>query len=84
MPVFCHGQLYVALSYVTDVAKLTVPLLEDQDKTANIGYPEVLEAVVRPPVRLPVQPPVQQPVVTQGELKAFTLDMEKRDRRVGF
>lgn len=44
--VFCHGQLYVALSRVTDVAKMTVLLSEQSErKTENIVYPEVLEVV---------------------------------------
>ena len=46
LPVFCHGQLYVALSQVTNVSKITVLLLgESEDKTENIVYPEELEVV---------------------------------------
>lgn len=47
--VFCHGQLYVALSRVNDVSKMTVLLSEESEgKTVNIVYPEVLEAVIHP------------------------------------
>jgi ATP-dependent exoDNAse (exonuclease V) alpha subunit len=42
-PAFSHGQLYVALSRVTDVRNLTVLLPENETKTVNIVYPEVLE-----------------------------------------
>jgi hypothetical protein len=42
-PAFSHGQLYVALSQVTDVCNLTVLLPESQSTTTNIVYPEVLE-----------------------------------------
>ena len=49
LPVFCQGQLYVALSRVTDVSRMTVLLSEQSEgKTENIVYPrvpEVLEAV---------------------------------------
>ena len=57
IPVFCHGQLYVALSRVTDVAKMTVLLPEGSDKTKNIVYPEVLSSVdlARTAERGPVQ-----------------------------
>ena len=45
-PVSCHGQLYVALSWVTGVSRMTV-LLSEQigGKTESIVCPEVLEAV---------------------------------------
>jgi hypothetical protein len=43
LPVFTHGQLYVALSRATDVAKLDVLLPEQGDtRVENIVYPEVL------------------------------------------
>ena len=46
LPVFCHGQLYVALSRVTDVSRMIVLLSEENEgKTLNIVYPEVLEVV---------------------------------------
>ena len=41
-PVFSHGQLYVALSRVTDVTKLILLLPRGSRKTDNIVYPEVL------------------------------------------
>jgi hypothetical protein len=40
---FSHGQLYVALSRVTDVRKLTVLLPENRKTTHNIVFPEVLK-----------------------------------------
>ena len=44
VPMFSHGQLYVALSYMTDVSNLTILLPEQaQGKTTNIMYPKVLE-----------------------------------------
>ena len=46
-PVFTHGQLYVALSRVTDVGRLKVLLPEENGrKTINEVYEEVL---LRPP-----------------------------------
>lgn len=43
IPAFTHGQLYVALSRVTDVSRLCVLLLDQGDRTtANVLYPEVL------------------------------------------
>jgi PIF1-like helicase/Helicase len=42
-PVFCHGQLYVALSRTTSSQKLLILLPTSTDtKTTNIVYPEVL------------------------------------------
>lgn len=46
LPLFCHGHLYVALSRVTDVSRMTVLLSEQSGgKTENVVYPEVLDAV---------------------------------------
>jgi ATP-dependent exoDNAse (exonuclease V) alpha subunit len=43
LPVLTYGQLYVALSRVTDVDKLDVLLPEQSDtRVENIVYPEVL------------------------------------------
>lgn len=50
LPVFCHGQLYVALSRMTDVANMTILSPEGTDKTTNIVYPEVLGSVGMGPV----------------------------------
>ena len=42
-PVFTHGQLYVALSRVTDVGRLKVLLPEENGRrTMNVVYDEVL------------------------------------------
>ena len=42
-PVFCHGQLYVALSRATSSQRLLILLPQSTDtKTTNIVYPEVL------------------------------------------
>lgn len=46
LPVFCHGQLYVALWWVIDVFRMIVLLSEQSGgNTKNIVYPEVLEVV---------------------------------------
>ena len=44
IPVFSHGQFYVAMSRVTDIDRLTVLLPEGDrsGKVANIVWPEVL------------------------------------------
>ena len=40
---FSHGQLYVTLSRVTDVSKLSVLLKQEEDqRVKNVVYPEVL------------------------------------------
>jgi hypothetical protein len=42
-PVFCHGQLYVALSRATSSKKVHILLPDPTDtKTSNVVYPEVL------------------------------------------
>lgn len=43
-PAFSHGQMYVALSRVTDVSKLTV--LSERRSVKNIVYKEVIRAMV--------------------------------------
>ena len=44
-PVFCHGQLYVALSRATSSKKVLILLPDSHPpstKTINVVYPEVL------------------------------------------
>jgi hypothetical protein len=44
--VFTHGQLYVALSSTTRVARMKILMKPDAQKvTQNIAYPEVLLAL---------------------------------------
>lgn len=73
VPMFCHGQLYVALSRVTNVANMTVLLSKDQYQTTNIMYPKVLKEVIRP-VTWPVPPPLQP---RNAELNIFVQELEK-------
>lgn len=57
VPMFYHGQLYVALLRVTNVANITILLSKNQYQMTNIVYPEVLKKVVRPvswPITLPL------------------------------
>lgn len=42
VPPFTHGQLYIALSRVTDVTRLRVLLPEYTTKVDNIVYPDIL------------------------------------------
>jgi ATP-dependent DNA helicase PIF1 len=46
-PVFCHGQLYVALSRAVDVNSVSVLIKESNvdEVTENVVYPEVLQAL---------------------------------------
>lgn len=40
--VFTHGQLYIALSCVTTLERITILMAENSDgKTNNVVYPEV-------------------------------------------
>ena len=41
-PVFCHGQLYVALSRATSSDNVHILLPNFTTKTPNVVYPEVL------------------------------------------
>jgi len=44
IPVFTHGQFYVAMSQVTDVGRLAIllPVDEQSNKVQNVVYPEAL------------------------------------------
>ena len=56
VPVFSHGQLYVALSCATNSRNVKILLPEDQEdsRTTNVVYPEVLaDQVSNSPTRLP-------------------------------
>jgi ATP-dependent exoDNAse (exonuclease V) alpha subunit len=41
-PIFCHGQLYVALSRATSSKNVHILLPPNSTKTSNVVYPEVL------------------------------------------
>ena len=47
-PAFSHGQLYVALSRVTDASRLLVLLPQNINRTLNIVYPDIVRPFTPP------------------------------------
>ena len=46
MPVFSHGQFYVAVSRVCSTNSLYILLPKDSNKTENIIWPELLQDLI--------------------------------------